>query len=60
MEATAVIQSIIDVGFPIVMCLLMYYSNQRTIEDLNETINNNTIAILRLADKMGVEIDDGK
>lgn len=29
-------------GFPIVMCLLIYFENNRTIESLKESINKNT------------------
>lgn len=29
-------------GFPIVMCLLIYFENKRTIESLKESINKNT------------------
>ena len=29
-------------GFPMVMCLLIYFENNKTIESLKESINKNT------------------
>ena len=29
-------------GFPVVMCLLIYFENNRTIEALKESLNKNT------------------
>ena len=43
-----VINIISNVGFPIAMCLLMFWNNQKT----SEAINNNTIAITKLEEKL--------
>lgn len=45
-----------SVGFPIAMCLLMYYTNNKTMKDITESLNNNTIVlekILHWIDKGG-------
>ena len=56
---TPAIQLIGSVGFPIIMCLLMYDRMNKTDErhsaDINkmtEAVNNNTIAIRELTSKM--------
>lgn len=56
---TPALQLIGSVGFPIVMCLLMYDRMNKTDErhsaDINkmtEAVNNNTIAIRELTSKM--------
>lgn len=56
---TPAIQLVGSVGFPIVMCLLMYdrmnKTDERHSEDnkkMTEAINNNTIAIRELTTKM--------
>lgn len=43
------VELISTVGFPIVMCLLMYQNNTKTIEKLQSSIDNNTQAITELA-----------
>lgn len=46
-------------GFPIIMCLLMYKQQNRTlethkaeIEELRKTIDNNTKVVVKLVDKI--------
>lgn len=53
-----VLTAISTVGFPIVMCLIMYYhmtdiqkSHKEEISELTKTIENNTIAINTLIAK---------
>lgn len=60
MDAQVLIQSISTVGFPIVMCLLfMYYikyvndQHKDEINKLSESINNNTLVMQKLLDKLG-------
>lgn len=60
METINVVMSAIgSVGFPIVMCLLMYKSNQDTqkqhaeeTKELSKAIENNTIAIEKMTERM--------
>lgn len=54
-----VLTAISTVGFPIVICLLVCYfvyyltkSQKETYEKLSETINNNTIALAQLSQKI--------
>lgn len=40
-----ILTGISTVGFPIVMCLIIFYQNEKTIETLKTTIDNNTSII---------------
>lgn len=60
MDVQVLIQSISTVGFPIIMCLLfMYYikyvndQHKNEIDKLSESINNNTLVMQKLLDKLG-------
>lgn len=66
MDANTIISTIGSVGFPIVMCLLMYtemgkQSQRHTdeMEKVRQALENNTIAINTLAGKVE-GLDDGK
>lgn len=55
MDYNAVIQAISSVGFPIAMCLLMYYQTNKTadlhkeeIDELKKAIENNTLTVQQL------------
>lgn len=52
MDGNAVIQAVSSVGFPIAMCLLMYYqlgkseeAHKAEIDELKQAIDNNTLVI---------------
>lgn len=54
-----IITAISTVGFPIVMCLLMWYMNDKQdarhreeTKQITEAVNNNTIALQKLIDRM--------
>lgn len=51
----AITQLISTVGFPIVMCLLMYFQNKNTIENMKSSIDENTKALKELLQKLGGE-----
>ncbi len=60
MDVSAVVQAISTVGFPIVMCLLfMYYikyindQHKDEIDKLSQSVNNNTLVMQKLLDKLG-------
>lgn len=62
MDMNTVLQIIGSVGFPIVMCLLMYDRlgkqddlHREEMAKLNESLNNNTQAIIRLTEKLDKE-----
>ena len=65
MDFESILTSISTVGFPIVCCIYLIYSRQKaderytaTIEKLKETVDNNTIAMIKIASKLGVDADD--
>lgn len=60
MDTNAIVQVITSLGFPIACCIAMFWQNNRLNEShheettkLNEAINNNTIALNHLIDKIG-------
>lgn len=62
MDVGTVVQSVSNYGFPIVMCIiLMWYVNNQeeryktSLEKLNESLNNNTLAIQALLQELGVK-----
>ena len=55
-----IMTAISTVGFPIVMCILMYVMNDKQdirhaeeTDKVTEALNNNTLALQQLLDKMG-------
>lgn len=53
----AILTGISTVGFPIVMCLIIFYQNEKTIETLKTTIDNNTSIIKELIAKIDTLIN---
>ena len=60
MDVSAIIQAISTVGFPIVMCLLFTYyikyindQHKDEIDKLSQSVNNNTLVMQKLLDKLG-------
>lgn len=47
-----ILTGISTVGFPIIMCLIIFYQNEKTIETLKTTIDNNTSIIKELIAKI--------
>lgn len=59
MDLNAITTLIGSIGFPIVMCLLLYYrmdkqdeNHKREMDKINEALNNNTQALTALATKI--------
>lgn len=59
MDFNAITQIISSVGFPIAMCVYVMYVMQKQIEnhkteidELRKTIENNTVAIVKLVEKL--------
>lgn len=59
MDITSILQAISTVGFPIVACIAMFIrmdkSDQRhseEIDKLSEAINNNTVVMTQLAERL--------
>lgn len=61
MDVSAISQLIGSLGFPIAMCIYMIYVNDRNNKRNNETtskltdiINNNTIALTKLTERIDI------
>ena len=59
MDVNGIVQVIQSVGFPIAMCLtLAWYvkyqqdENKKTLENLTTVLNNNTIALTKISEKL--------
>lgn len=48
MEIDALLQAIGSVGFPIAMCVYMIFANNKTIKELTDTINSNTLVMNKI------------
>ena len=48
-----IITAVTTVGFPIVMCLLIFYSNEKTLKELKETISALNTTMEKLLTKVG-------
>ena len=67
MDGATLTQIISSIGFPIVACIgCAWYINKQSdshkaeIEKITEALNNNTIALNRLIDKLGGELFEDK
>lgn len=65
MDTNAIVQLISSLGFPIACCIAMFWQNNRLNEmhkeettKLNEAINNNTVALNHLIDRLGGSNND--
>lgn len=54
---------ITSVGFPIACCIYLIYTqketdkkNAETVDKLRETVNNNTMVMIQLCSKLGVDL----
>lgn len=64
MDVNAITQIISSVGFPIAACLICFwYVNKLTethkeeVNKLTDALNNNTLVMQKLCDKLGVQTD---
>lgn len=65
MDANAIVQLVSSLGFPIACCIAMFWQNNKLNEShkaevskLNDAINNNTIALNHIIDKLGGTSND--
>lgn len=63
MDANTIIQVVGSLGFPIVMCGALFWRQVKSDEQhkaemdkLSEALNNNTLAITKLSDKLDKEV----
>lgn len=59
MDVTAITQFVSTVGFPIAACIAMFWmvnkqndNHKQEIDKMSEALNNNTIALTKLTDKL--------
>ena len=59
MDVNGIVQTIQTVGFPIAMCLALAWfvkyqqdENKKTLENLITVLNNNTIALTKISEKL--------
>ena len=64
MDWNAVIQAVSSVGFPIAMCVaLLWYikemadKHKQETEKFTEALNNNTLVLQKLCDKLNIDIE---
>lgn len=53
-----VVSAISTMGFPIVMCLVLSYYIKEEVSNLRETINNNTIVITKLLERIDIRNEE--
>lgn len=65
MDFATIVQAIGTLGFPICMCVALFYymtkqseAHKEEIAKMTEALNNNTLALNRLEMKMGVDSND--
>lgn len=61
MDANAITQLITGVGFPVAVCLICFWyinkqeeAHKEEVTKLTDAINNNTLIMQKLCDKLGV------
>lgn len=65
MDFATIVQAIGTLGFPICMCIAMFYymtkqteTHKEEVAKMTEALNNNTLALNRLEMKMGVNSNE--
>lgn len=58
MDVNAVTDLVSNVAFPIAAFVMMYYSNTKTIEELRKTIEENSLIMAKLSEKLDNPNDD--
>lgn len=52
MDVSAITELVGNVAFPIAAFVMMFYSSTKTIEDMRKTIEENTLIMTKLAEKL--------
>lgn len=52
MDINAVTELVSNVAFPIAAFVMMFYSSTKTIEDMRKTVEENTLIMAKLAEKL--------
>lgn len=59
MDVNVVMDLVSNVAFPIAAFVMMYYSNTKTIEELRKTIEENSLIMAKLSEKLD-NLNDNK
>lgn len=52
MDISVITELVSNVAFPIAAFVMMFYSSTKTIEDMRKTIEENTLIMTKLAEKL--------
>lgn len=52
MDVSAIIELVSNVAFPIAAFVMMFYSSTKTIEDMRKTVEENTLIMAKLVEKL--------
>lgn len=52
MDINAITELVSNVAFPIAAFVMMFYSSTKTIEDMRKTIEENTLIMAKLVEKL--------
>lgn len=52
MDVSAITELVSNVAFPIAAFVMMFYSSTKTIEDMRKTIEENTLIMTKLTEKL--------
>lgn len=52
MDVNMITDLVSNVAFPIAAFVMMYYSNTKTIEELRKTVDENSLIMAKLAEKL--------
>lgn len=52
MDISAITELVSNVAFPIAAFVMMFYSSTKTIEDMRKTIEENTLIMTKLTEKL--------
>lgn len=55
MDLNAITQMIGAVGFPIFCCIYMVQTNSKTIKELKESVDNNTVIMQKILTKLDMD-----
>lgn len=62
MDVSAIVQVVSSLGFPIAVCLICFWyinkleeTHRNEVQKLADALNNNTLIMQKLCDKMGVQ-----
>lgn len=58
MDVNAITDLVSNVAFPIAAFVMMYYSNTRTIEELRKTVEENSLIMAKLSERLDSPNDD--